>query len=257
MISATMIAFRALFIVGKFSLRHQENISPILKSFLYFNKKVRISVAALLVIEDDDKYILIKNHHREEYYAPIGGVYKHITNKPEILDKIEWNSDYTTHVPKLDDMKNDLRGVVHGKYLPDFINWFISRKGRENEQCLYRELKEELKEGRVGKGWRDRSSDIKMELVRPVIEGPRKIEGRDYDAQFRYFELYRPDRNDEVTNEIVNEVIKRAYQGDNNLVMVNKKEILEGRMKGDRKLVAGTAKYFFSSDWHGSEPERY
>ena len=86
--------FKALWVLIKYAFKHQENFIPVLKALLFFNKKIRISVSAILLFEHDDKYVLVRNHHRPEYYAPIGGVYKHTINKPEILDKIEYPKQY-------------------------------------------------------------------------------------------------------------------------------------------------------------------
>jgi hypothetical protein len=238
-------------------LRHQENLLPILKSILLFNKKIRISVAAILQIKHEDKYILIQNHHRPEFYAPIGGVYKHSGSHPEILDKIEWNSDYTKLGHKEADMKHDLRGVIYGKRFSTFLDWFSKRQGRENEQCIYRELKEELQEGRVGKVLRDKSSNIKIELLRSVLEGPHKVTDREYDAQFRYFDIYKIDNTNDDTALIVNELINRASKGDNNLILVTKDDIKRGRTLCGNKLIASHTKYYYSSEWHGQEPTKY
>lgn len=254
MISATL---RILFFLIKFSLRNQENIFPILKSFLYFNKRIRVSTSAILILEENESFVLIKNHHREEYYAPIGGVHKHSEKLPQVLHDIEWSSDYTSHEPKKSDMKNDIRGIIVGHKLADFLDWFTSRKGREGDQALLREFDEELFEGKVGKTWRERASKAKIELVRRVIEGPRSIDGRPYQAQFRYFEIYTIDPNCKEGAALRVELISRASRSENNLALVTKKEILSGRIESCRSLIAGHAKYYFSSDWHGNEPSPY
>lgn len=243
--------------LAKYAFKHQENFMPIVKSIPFFNKKIRLSSAALLLIEYNNKYILIKNHHRPEYYAPIGGVYKHTGRKPAILDDIEWNSDYTHNESKEADMKNDLRGVIFGKRFPEFIDWFTSRKGRENEQCLYRELREELEEGKVDEITRDNSSKIKIELFRTVLEGPNKVKDREYHAQFRFFDIYKIDSTCKETNILVQELFKKASLRENNLILVSKEDILRGRLESDDKLIPGYTKYYFSSEWHGHIPTKY
>jgi hypothetical protein len=251
------LSLKTLFFLVKYAFKHQKNFFPIIKSLQFFFKKIRISVAAILLFEYDEKYVLIKNHHRPELYGPIGGVYKHTGTKPEILDKIEWNSDYTSNELKEEDMKDDLRGIIQGKYFPEFIDWFVKRKGRENEQCLYRELREELLEGRVGKILRDNSSKIKIELFRSVLEGPNKIKHKDYQAQFRWFDIYKIDNSNNETDQVVKEIVKRASQNDNNMIFVTKKEIFDGRLADDKHLISAHAKYYFSSEWHGQEPTKY
>lgn len=248
---------RILFLILKFSLRHQENLFPILKSFLFYGKDLRISVAAILLLEKDGKYVLIKNHHREENYAPIGGVFKHSGKLPQTLHDIEWVSDYTTHEPKSEDMKNDLRGVIKAKNLARFLDWFTSRKGREGEQALYREIDEELSEGRVGKIWRTRSSKIKIEMIKKVVEGPRAVEDKPYQAQFRYFEIYEIDPQCEKGKVLSNELFKRAEKRQNRLITVTKSEINSGRITVCRSPISGSTKYYFSSKWHGNEPTPY
>lgn len=257
MFNHVTVGLRGMLFLMKFALRHQENLVPIIKSIRHFNSKIRISTSAVLLVKNDDDYVLVKNHHRPEFYAPIGGVYKHTGKKPEILEKIEWQADYTLHTPKLEDMKNDLRGIIIGRRFPEFLNWFTSRRGREGEQCIYRELREELLEGSVGKSLRDRSADIKLELFRRVLEGPHAIDGRSYQAQFRYFEVYRPDMTHDLTAEFFNEVVKRARQNDNHLTVAKEKEIIAGRTELARQPIAPHAKYFFSSEWHGIEPVKY
>lgn len=257
MIIAIKCSVKAIFYLFKFALRHQKNFIPICKSLLFFNKKIRISVAAILLVEHKDKYVLIQNHHRPEFYAPIGGVYKHSGKKPEILDKIEWNSDFTKLDHKEKDMNDDLRGVIYGKRFSTFLDWFSKREGRENEQCIYRELKEELLEGRVGKLLRDKSSNIKIELFRSVLEGPNKVKDRDYDAQFRHFDIYKIDNTNEETDSVVSELVKRASQDDNNLILVSKSDVKAGRTICGNRLIASHTKYYYSSEWHGQEPTMY
>ena len=247
--------WKVTFLSVKYWFRHEKNCIPILKSLLFFNKKVRVSVSAILYLEQENKYVLIKNHHRPSFYAPIGGVYKHF--EPKILDEIEWNSDYTTLENKESDMKKDLRGVIYGKRLPDFIDWFSKREGRENEQCIYRELREELLEGKVGKILREQSSKIEFEIFRSIPEGPRSISDRDYDAQFRFFDIYKIVNSNEDTNQVLQEIVDRASRGDNNLILVSKEDILSGKIPCGEKLIAGHAKYYFTSKWHGQEPARY
>ena len=106
MLNATALSLRGAFYLGKYTLRHQENLKPILRSYRCFNSKVRISVATIVNIESDGMHLLVRNHHRPEQFSPFGGVYKHSDPAPEIMSKIEWQSDYTNHEPKLEDMKS-------------------------------------------------------------------------------------------------------------------------------------------------------
>jgi hypothetical protein len=257
MFSAATLGLRGVFYLGKYSLRHQENLKPILRSYRCFNSKVRVSASAIVNIEREGLHLLVRNHHRPEQYAPFGGVYKHADPAPEILTKIEWESDYTTQEPKLEDMKCDLRGVIYGKHFPTFLDWFTQRHGREGEQSLYRELREELLEGKVGKAWRNRISDIKVNLDRRILEGPYQVEGRDYCAQFRYFEVFKPQCSHKETREIFDELFRRAAKGDNSMKLVTKDEIMSLRVKETGEQIGPHSKYYYSSQWHGVEPPKY
>ncbi len=248
---------RVMFLLVKYYFKHHGSIKPILKSFFYYNKRIRISAAALLELEVDGKFVLIKNHHRQEYYAPIGGVYKFISDTPRLLKDLQWTSDYTTHQNKVMDMRNDVRGVIPGKYLPIFIEWFISRKDREGDQCLLREIKEEMQEGKFEQLWLDKSSDIKFKLEKTILEGPNKVEESDYHAQFRYFEIYSLDYSDSQTVGFVDELHTRARNNQNNLVSATKEEIYNRRVNNDQLLIADHTKYYFTQDWHGKQPVRY
>jgi hypothetical protein len=256
-ITKTTIALRSTFYVGKYALRHQENLWPILKAYRYYNSKIRISAAALLCLEEDDKYVLVQNHHRPEQFAPFGGVYKHDDPAPKILDTIEWEPDYTSHQPKLEDMRGDLRGLVYGKHFATFLDWFTKGEGREGERCIDREIREELLEGRVGKSIRDEATKMKLSLVRRVVEGPNSVEGRTYAAQFRFFEVFRPQRSDALTQRISDLLFERAQKGDNNMLLVTRKEIEASRTSDGKNPIGAHAQYFFSSRWHGVEPARY
>jgi len=249
------IFIRTIWYILKFSIRYQENTLAIIKSYIfYYNKKIRISMASIIKIEIDinneKKYILIKNLHRPELYAPIGGVYKH--RNANILEKIAWEED-TKH----SDMDNDLRGFIDGKYFSSFISWFYTQKDREgSEQCIYREFDEELLEGKNGKVIRDESRKIQIDLVKNIVEGPNSIIGRDYEAQYRYFKIYKPNLKDDLTKKFIEKLKKRANDNSNKLILVTKNEIIHGRTK-DNKVIAPHTKYFFFNKWHGTELQKY
>lgn len=251
------LLFRGAFYVLKYCMRHQENLKPILRSYRYYNKTIRISASAILNTEKDGRYLLIRNRHRTEQHSPFGGVFKHAELPPSILTEIQWQSDYTSYRPKLEDMKNDLRGIILGKNFPIFLDWLTQRYGREGEQCLYRELREELSEAKVGRLIRDRVSDIKICLDRRVLEGPYLVEERKYSAQFRYFEVFKPQLTDSKTNEIINKLFNRAANGGNGMILVSKEEIDNLRIAKTGEPIGAHAKYFFSSVWHGVEPPKY
>lgn len=253
----TTVGLRSVFYVGKYALRHQENLWPILKAYRFYSSKIRVSASAILCLEQDDKFVLVRNHHRPEQFAPFGGVFKHDDPVPKVLDAIEWEPDYTTHQPKLDDMRGDLRGMVYGKHFATFLDWFTKREGREGENCLYRELREELLEGGVGKILRDEAIELKLSLLRRVVEGPNTVEGRAYTAQFRFFEVFRPQLTHAPTQRFINQVFHRATRGDNSMRLVTRREIEALRTSDGACPIGAHATYFFSSRWHGVEPAKY
>lgn len=257
MFGSMKVICRIFLFAGKYSLRHQENLLPIIKSYRFFNSQIRVSVAAILLAERQGKYLVIHNRHRPECYGPIGGVYKHGGSLPQVLERIEWLPDYIDDEDRRDDMKDDLRGIIPGKYFSNFLDWFTTRKEREGEQCLYRELKEELSEGGVGEAIRRKGSDAKLLFVRRVVEGPRAVEGRSYRAQFRYFEVYKPELDDQQTKKFFDILFARAEKGVNKLCLVGQDEIQNLRIKGGQYTLAGHTQYLLSSRWHGVEPPRY
>ncbi|MFA6272682.1 MAG: hypothetical protein WC693_06365 [Patescibacteria group bacterium] len=140
-------------------------------------------MAAILKICSDNRYILIRNHHRPEVFGPIGGVYEYYPSASNQLDQCGF-------IPQVrdQDMQNDLRGFLKGKYLPSFMRWFLSGKNREVEP-LTRELKEELEEI----GLTEEANAIRAfqyEFIKTIYEGPDKVPGADY-LQFRCFWIFQ------------------------------------------------------------------
>ncbi len=255
--SSAKLSIRIVLIFLKHVLRYQEFTFSIIRSLKYYNKKIRISVATLLKLEKDGMYLLINNIHRPEYYGPIGGVFKHLSNIPADLREIDWESDYTTRQEKRKDMENDLRGYIYGKHFASFLDWFVKREGRESEQCIFREIREEFREGNIGKLIRDKFTKLEIALCKKVIEGPFPVQSRDYHAQFRYFEIYEITDKSEPTTKVLNEMFERAGRGDNKLILASKQEIIQGRLECGDKLVAPHTNYFFDRKWHGNEPIKY
>lgn len=254
-----MLFLRILFYLIVFSVRHVEYLMPVIRSLWYARGRMRVSIAAILLIEKDGRYVLIKNRHRPHWYAPIGGVLKHSEVIPDALHAIEWHSDHTrsNDPDKIDDMRCDLRGFIKAWRLLDFLVWFNGRGAREGDQAVIRELREELAEGGFGKSWRNRASDVRVEHVRRVFEGPRAVENRSYACQFRVVDVYKIDSACKVGLAMVNEIVKRASRSENSLILVTKDEIFDERIRHDGSQIAGHATYFFTSDWHGREPLPY
>jgi len=177
-VSALLIAaLRAAF-------RHRHYMRPAMRCTLFFrNRRLRVSIAAILRICSDNRYVLIRNRYRPEVFGPIGGVYEYYPSAIDQLDKCGF-------IPQVrdQDMQNDLRGFLKGKDLPSFMRWFLSGKNREVEP-LTRELREELEEV----GLTEEAKSIRAfqyELIKTIYEGPDNVPGADY-LQFRCFWIFQ------------------------------------------------------------------
>ncbi len=252
------IILKVIWYFIKCLFRHNENLWPIIKSLRYYYAKVRISTAAILLIEDQDGFVLIKSRQRPELYGPIGGVHKFM--KPAqagILNEIEWASDSPTASAEKNNMEHDLRGIIRGKFLPTFLEWFCSRKNREGDSCVLRELVEEIAEIGADEEIKFFSHEIRMDYFSCVLEGPFRVIDRSYDAQFRYFEIYRPDMNNEETRQLMVKIISQTKKDGENLILATRDEIKKGRTKNGKKTIASHSAYFFSGKWTGNEPRAY
>jgi hypothetical protein len=245
---------RSVLFLIKFIFTNRENVVPVVKSYRFYNNRIRISVASVLEIklEDEDKYVLIKDYYRPEQYGPIGGVCKFIGKDIQIKEDICWIQDQPRVDFKKSDIKDDIRGTIEGKKFSDFMNWFSSRRDRENDRCIYREINEELLEGHVGKNIRNKASELKIVFTKRIIEGPKKVNADNYSGQFRCIDIYKPDFSDETTNKYFYEIIRRAQNNNNNLTIVTAKEIEEGRT--DSFLIAQHTKYLLNKKLSVHEP---
>jgi len=106
----------------------------------YRKKYVRFSISYLYKINVYDKYLLVKGHRIEGQFQPVGGVIKRFAESNHFFTEMGILDDQ--HLPIDDISKDDLRVLVPGKNIINFINWFESRKGREIS--YEREFREEL-----------------------------------------------------------------------------------------------------------------
>lgn len=106
----------------------------------YRRSKIRVSMSYIYRIHVNDKYLLVKNS-KWDYYQPVGGVYKVLTEDIGFLkDNFEWGKD--PHMKTNGEKRNDLRGTVPMPKLIEFLDWFKTQKNREVSH--WREFYEEL-----------------------------------------------------------------------------------------------------------------
>lgn len=145
---ANMILSLSIEIVGAlllyFILQFLQNIKQlwlfVQTRFILRNTDVRLSIAYLYRIKVDNKYLLVKSRTRT-YFQPVGGVFKTLPGSERIFDKLKVKSDRhfeTDHGIA----KGDLRVVLKGSNVIEFLEWFNSKADREISP--WREFCEEL-----------------------------------------------------------------------------------------------------------------
>ncbi len=206
--------------------KYRKNIlQRILYGVFKKNKKIRISLSALLRIKNEDKYLLIRNKLRPELFGPIGGSLKYYSQAKTFLDKLEFEADNFSKYVDSSKLKRDLRGFIPAKNLFKFIAWFETRIERE-ENCLHRELKEELLEIKEDKIIQ-RLNTPEFSLIRQINERPHKIAGKTF-LQFRIIRI--DEFSDDYANEskIIEQFIE-AEKNNSDLIWVTSDEIKQGR----------------------------
>jgi transcriptional regulator with XRE-family HTH domain len=188
--------------------------------------EIRVAFSALLRIADADRFVLVRNLHRKETFGPFGGVFKYLNEAQSTLDNCEFKPQV---IEPRDDMRNDLRGFLPQQHLKNILAWYRKGFGRESsEQCLIRELKEELKEAGLS-GNLNCPTDIEFRQVRSVAEGPASVPGQLY-KQYRIFEVLDPITGNRETDEFLRRLFEMAHQH-SNLLIARSQEIYAGRSK--------------------------
>ena len=148
---------------------------------------VRVSFAAILRIRGDNGIVLFEARSRPGAFTPPGGVFKYFGPATDLLDRLGFLADRWTE--RESDMRNDLRGVLPARSVPEFLRWFESGAYRETAQeCLQRELAEELTEV----GFPGLAADVPntgFNQLRTEVEGPSPVPGKPY-RQLRRFEFH-------------------------------------------------------------------
>lgn len=224
-------------------------IPSLIISFLYYNKKIRISMASIAIIEVDNKFLLIHNRCRKELLAPIGGVIKYRNEARHSLDEMQFEIEPRASTDN--GLRNDLRGYIPGSSFSKFLAWFFNTNNLENN-CLEREIKEELKHNKPL--YDEYFSDCSLNLVRTVCEGPHSNKAHSY-ATFRYFNVYRVQMTNIYTDEDKTKFLNKI-KNDNKLYLATKEEI-ENHRTNNETIISGSSMYLFSNHWHGLEPVKF
>jgi hypothetical protein len=149
--------------------------------------RVRVSFAAILRIRDDDGIVLFEAGSRPGAFTPPGGVFKYFGPAADVLDRLGFRPERWTD--RESDMRNDLRGVLPARSVPEFLRWFDSGAYREDStECLRRELTEELTE--VGfPALAGEAPNLSFAHFGTVVEGPCAVPSKPY-RQLRRFEFH-------------------------------------------------------------------
>lgn len=226
--------------------KHQDHLWPAAKAAtIYRSKELRVSLASLLRIEKGGKFLLVRSRHRREAYGPYGGVFKYYRTADCDLDRVEFKTDH------VDDIERDLRGYLPARYFPAFLNWFKARYGREEQDCLRREMREELQEIQAPVSVAAAVERLSFTLVRRVHEGPIQHANL-REPQFRYFEVYRPALETDAA-QVVDTLFGMVETHPSELLVASVDEIKRLRAD-DGRVIGGHTQYLLSSKWHGVEP---
>jgi|GEM_PF-2400108 len=145
------------------------------------NEEIRVSFSYLIRIRIKDeynqwKYLLVYNKKIKGFQPP-GGVYKY--HDSNYLNEIKAKDDDNFHE------KNDLRISIKRKYLPDLLEKFKNKKGRETD--CNREFREELIETGILK-----NSVFKNPKFNLLYSNTPKIKYSKFfkTDEYKYFDVY-------------------------------------------------------------------
>ena len=118
---------------------HGQGLYLWLQRIKYRNEEIRLSFSYLFKIEINGKYLLVKGDRLKNQYQPVGGVYKYFLEAKPKLEEFKFRPDIKMGNS---DETDDLRIFIKGKYLLNYMDWFLSMKDREYDPT--REFFEEL-----------------------------------------------------------------------------------------------------------------
>lgn len=239
----------ALLALVKASIKHQDHLVPLLKSYWYLGRKrIRVSMASLIRFEVGSCYIVSRNRHRAELFSPFGGVIKYRNSAKAFLETIEFERE--AKASKDQELEYDLRGYIPVSKFGPFMTWFKSRMGREQDAVL-RELREEFEEAEIPSEIAKVLLDAKYELLRRIHEGPYGNNSLSY-ASFRYLEIYYPSESDAVTDAL--KILAELAKDPKSQIRCVSKSCIESMRNERGEPIAGSARYFYTSKWSGHEP---
>lgn len=118
---------------------HGQGLRLWFQHFKYGKKDVRLSFSYLFRIPVGGKYLLVRGNRLKRQYQPVGGVYKYYPEAKPTLEHFRYRPDVKMGNT---DETDDLRIYIKGKYLLQFMDWFLSMQNREYDPS--REFSEEL-----------------------------------------------------------------------------------------------------------------
>ncbi|MBX3118571.1 MAG: hypothetical protein KF784_05870 [Fimbriimonadaceae bacterium] len=202
------------------------------------SEEARVAFSAILSLEIDNHFLIVRNLHRPETFAPFGGVIKYFDSASSFLNSVEFRPHM---LAPAGDAHNDLRGFLPRKHCSSLLHWYTLNNDREQgNDCIRRELKEELKEAEVSI---QVPTNIRFKHVRTIFEGPMIPPGANY-QQVRLFEVWSPIAD---KTNIKNFIEKLFSISDNShIISVNSDDIRVGRSR-DNHVIAPHCEYLMTS----------
>lgn len=185
---------------------------------------MRVSFSVLLKIEYQGKYLLIRNRLRPQNFGPIGGALKYSISAKPFLDSIDFEPDDIHSKIENKKLKRDLRGFIEAKNLFKIMDWYEKGMNRENN-CLHRELKEELQEINMEQLLANLNTPEFL-LIRKIYEKPHKVPGKSF-LQFRILRIEEFSQ-DYLNDSKILEEFARVELESSDLIWVTSDEIRVG-----------------------------
>lgn len=212
-----------IFAIAVAILANRRRLRLFLEAKIRPNRKIRVSISALLRKKHGNKLLLIKNINRPDSYGPIGGAYKYYNGATGVFRQLEFEPQQGQNKYKA--LDKDIRGFLPYKNLVKFIKWFEGETDRELD-CMQRELQEEPIEINKKDAY-DKLKNPKFKIIRKVHDGPYKVHGYDY-WQYSIFHIFEfvPDYLESVNAE---EILFQEANGCESLIYVTEDDIKKGR----------------------------
>lgn len=192
------------------------------------NKRVRISFCCILSVRIQERFVLGRMKRRPEAFGPFGGVIKYFDAARDALTEFDFIPDSDlSHSPS--DIDRDFRGTIPARKFSKFLDWFDATHQRETlEECLRRELAEELRENGIGTLVKS-SKNVRFRRIREHYR--RSIDpSRSPTTQIRYYAVFQLDTTDDETAKFASALSARARQS-KNLLLATATDIKRGRLR--------------------------